>query len=124
MVELRDERHREKNKRDDQDKVGAMGRFGSKSSTDGDEPNGINFTSGSRGNHQRQDLNPINSKADIGKILSQLRDIEQSHLAYVGAHKKRLETRLNDAEEHERKFKSQVEAVEQQIRDLMESMQE
>lgn len=111
------------NQRNNQDRSTALGSTGSESSFTGNEQDRVNYASGSRGNYQRENLDQINSERNFGKILSQLREIEQSHLAYVGAHKKRLETRLNDAEEHERKFISQVEAVEQQILNLMESLE-
>jgi vacuolar-type H+-ATPase subunit I/STV1 len=118
----KDETGFRKDKRNDQNRSAAMESAGSESTLAGDEQDRANYSSGTRGNHQREDFDQPDPERNIGKILSQLREIEQSHLAYVGAHKKRLETRLNDAEEHERKFISQVEAVEQQIRDLMESL--
>lgn len=123
-MEGKNETGARKNQRDDQNRSRALGSFGSEGAAIGNEPDRAYHPGSSGGNYQRENLDQADPERNIGKILSQLREIEQSHLAYVGAHKKRLETRLNDAEEHERKFVSQVEAVEKQILDLMESLQQ
>lgn len=121
--EIKEKAGAREDKCNDQDRARALGSTGIESTFAGDEQNRTDNSSSPRRGDQREDINHPDSKENFGKILSQLREIEQSHLAYVGAHKKRLETRLNDAEEHERKFTSQVEAVEQQILSLMESLQ-
>lgn len=111
-------------KRDIMDGTRRLGCFGGYGQSSRDDQDTASHPNCQRRSDQGKDFDKPNPERNFGKILSQLREIEQSHLAYVGSHKKRLETRLNDAEEHERKFVSQVEAVEKQILDLMESLQQ
>ena len=54
-------------------------------------------------------------KANLGKILSQLRVLQRSHLAYVEAHEERLKSRLKAAEEHHNNIADQMNHLEQEI---------
>jgi len=54
-------------------------------------------------------------KANLGKILSQLRILQRSHLAYVEAHEERLKNRLKAAEQHHNDITEQMNELEQEI---------
>ncbi len=58
-------------------------------------------------------------KANLGKILSQLRVLQRSHLAYVEAHEERLKNRLKAAEEHHNNITGQMSQLEQEILALL-----
>lgn len=65
-----------------------------------------------RSNHNRRQTN-------FGKILSQLRELQQSHLAYVESHEERLRARLKAAEEHHDQVLNQMKLLEQEILSLL-----
>ncbi|ALF51859.1 hypothetical protein ACX27_01770 [Nostoc piscinale CENA21] len=52
---------------------------------------------------------------DPGKVLEAVRMIRDAHLSYVRAHKQRLKTRLDEAEENETDFIKSCDLVEQKI---------
>lgn len=54
-----------------------------------------------------------------GKILSQLRELREAHLAYVKAHEQRLEARLRESREHQDKVVDEMDRLEQEIIDLL-----
>lgn len=54
-------------------------------------------------------------KTVIGKILSQLRELREAHLAYVNAHSDRLRARLAEDDEHRSKIITDMDALEQQL---------
>jgi hypothetical protein len=54
-------------------------------------------------------------EASLGKILSQLRELQRSHLAYVEAHEERLQNRLKAAKEHHTTVMNQMNELEQEI---------
>ncbi|WP_445301923.1 hypothetical protein [Microcoleus sp. N9_A1] len=51
--------------------------------------------------------------------MSQLRVLQQSHLAYVEAHEERLKNRLKAAEEHHNNITDQMNQLEQEILALL-----
>lgn len=57
--------------------------------------------------------------SNFGKILSQLRELQRSHLAYVEAHEERLKARLKAANEHHDKVLNQMKLLEQEILELL-----
>lgn len=64
----------------------------------------------------RSSKNFVNGgEANLGKILSQLRELQRSHLAYVEAHEERLENRLKAAKEHHTTVINQMNELEQEI---------
>jgi len=64
----------------------------------------------------RSSENPLNGgETNLGKILSQLRELQRSHLAYVEAHEERLQNRLKAAQEHHNNVTEQMKQLEQEI---------
>ena len=64
----------------------------------------------------RSSKNFVNGgEASLGKILSQLRELQRSHLAYVEAHEERLQNRLKAAKEHHTTVINQMNELEQEI---------
>jgi hypothetical protein len=64
----------------------------------------------------RGSKNSVNGgEANLGKILSQLRELQRSHLAYVEAHEERLQNRLKAAKEHHSSVMNQMNELEQEI---------
>ncbi|WP_427159418.1 hypothetical protein ACQFX9_25865 [Aliinostoc sp. HNIBRCY26] len=57
---------------------------------------------------------------DPGKVLEAVRMIRNAHLSYVRAHKQRLKTRLDEAEENETDFMKACDLVEQKIQGFLE----
>ncbi len=57
---------------------------------------------------------------DPGKVLEAVRMIRDAHLSYVRAHKQRLKTRLDEAEENETDFIKSCDLVEQKIQDFID----
>lgn len=55
-----------------------------------------------------------------GKVLEAVRLIRETHLSYVRAHKQRLKTRLDEAEESEADFIKSCDLLEQKIQDYMD----
>lgn len=94
---------------------GGLGSAGGQSEGDGDEiANGA--TQGDRAGIHRDQKSSINrGKASFGKILSQLRELQRSHLAYVEAHEERLQSRLKAAQEHHNQVLDQMKLLEQEI---------
>lgn len=54
-------------------------------------------------------------EACLGKILSQLRELREAHLAYVNAHTDRLRVRLAEDEEHRSQIMTGLDELEQEI---------
>jgi hypothetical protein len=54
-------------------------------------------------------------KASLGKILSQLRELQRSHLAYIESHEERLQIRLKAAQEHHAQILDQMKLLEQEV---------
>ncbi|WP_292697322.1 MULTISPECIES: hypothetical protein [unclassified Nostoc] len=56
---------------------------------------------------------------DATKVLDSLRLIKQAHLAYVHAHRGRLEARLNENKENEADFLKACELLEKEVNNLI-----
>ena len=54
-------------------------------------------------------------KTSFGKMLSQLRELQRSHLAYVESHEERLQLRLKAAQEHHQNVMEQMKQLENEI---------
>ena len=50
---------------------------------------------------------------DLGKIISQVRELGKSHLAYVRSHKKRLQQRLEESNQYEEKVIELMASIEE-----------
>ncbi|WP_445304764.1 MULTISPECIES: hypothetical protein [unclassified Microcoleus] len=48
-------------------------------------------------------------------MLSQLRELQQSHLAYVESHEERLRVRLEAAQQHHQDVMEKMKKIEQEI---------
>ena len=62
--------------------------------------------------------------ADIGKMLRQLKQIRQAHLAYVEAHGQRLEARLKENREHYQKILEEIDDLEDELTKLLGQFEE
>jgi hypothetical protein len=92
-----------------------LGSVGGQSQSDGNEvKDGV--AQGDCTGIYRDEKSPVNrGKANFGKILSQLRELQRSHLAYVESHEERLQARLNAAKEHHTEILNQMKLLEQEI---------
>jgi len=90
---------------------------GSLSGTDEHQSQRIDRALGQRSGRKR-------GAADIGKMLRQLRQIRQTHLAYVEAHGQRLETRLKENREHHQKILGEMDRLEDELTKLIEQFKE
>lgn len=61
---------------------------------------------------------------NIGKMLRQLKQIRQAHLAYVEAHGQRLETRLKENREHHQKILEEINDLEDELTKLLGQFEE
>lgn len=59
----------------------------------------------------------------FGKILRQLREIREAHLAYVNAHTERLRARLTEDEEYRQKIAENMDRLEQEIMTQLDNSQ-
>lgn len=55
----------------------------------------------------------------IGGILRQLRNLQAAHLAYVKAHRERLESRLKENETHQDNIAREMQALEEVVSKLL-----
>lgn len=81
---------------------------GHSSTTDGSKPK-----RGDRENFKEDDTEQ--GAEPIGKILSQLRELREAHLAYVNAHSDRLKARLAEDDEHRSQIVEGMDSLEQEI---------
>ncbi len=108
------------NQCNDPDRAGVLGSPGWQGSVNGYEPNTASqrdcswLYSGPEGPENR-------GKRDIGKILGQLRELQQSHLAYVQSHEERLRARLKAAEEYQAQIIQQMGKLESDILKLLDT---
>jgi hypothetical protein len=61
----------------------------------------------------------VEGEVSPGKILESLNLIKEAHLAYVHAHRQRLEARLDENKESETEFIQACDLLEQQINNLI-----
>lgn len=110
---------KEDNKRNSKTGTGGLGstREQSKSNGDGFE-NRIDPRNCARV-HRDSESSITTGKTSFGKMLSQLRELQRSHLAYVESHEERLQTRLKAAQEHHKSVMDQMKQLEQEILDLL-----
>lgn len=96
-----------------------LGSAGGQSEGDGDDiPDGI-APADSEGVHRNPESFNYQGTPNFGKILSQLRQLQQSHLAYVEGHEERLRARLKAAQDHHDQVLNQMKTLEQEIINLL-----
>ncbi|MEG4070922.1 hypothetical protein QUA42_26955 [Microcoleus sp. Pol11C2] len=96
-----------------------LGSAGRQSERDGDDiPNGITQTDSERV-HRNQEGSNNSGAPHFGKILSQLRQLQRSHLAYVESHEERLRARLKAAQDHHGQVLDQMRNLELEILSLL-----
>lgn len=54
-------------------------------------------------------------ETNLGKVLSQLRELQHSHLVYVQSHEERLRLRLEAAQQHHQDILKKMKELEQEI---------
>ncbi|WP_293205076.1 MULTISPECIES: hypothetical protein [unclassified Microcoleus] len=95
--------------------AGRLASTGGQSKSDGDGiQDGIDSTD-CTGVHRDSKGFVNEGKASFGKMLSQLRELQRSHLAYVESHEERLQLRLKAAQEHHQNVTDQMRQLEQEI---------
>jgi hypothetical protein len=99
-----------------EDAAGRLGSAATESSFTGNDENSASDLHSSWGNI---DEPFTDEEADIGGILSQLRELQAAHLAYVKAHEERLERRLQENQKHQRKILNDMQKLEERIQRLM-----
>lgn len=109
------------NQRNGGDRSFGVGSPQGKSFRDGYESNTTPEGDSERGYRLAEEIDPTYGvgEGDIGGIISQLRDLQQAHLAYVDAHEERLRKRLAESQEHRRKVAENMERLEQQAMRLL-----
>lgn len=95
--------------------TGGLGSAGRQSESDGDGFEDRVDSSNRSGIYRNQESPNNGGKASFGKMLSQLRELQRSHLAYVESHEERLRLRLEAAQEHHQYVLSQMQQLEQEI---------
>jgi hypothetical protein len=108
-------------KRDNPDRARVLGSSGQQSAVNGHEPNSVPEGDCSWV-HREPESDNDSRKRNFGKILGQLRELQQSHLAYVQAHEDRLRTRLKVAEEHHGQVTQQMAKLESEILKLLDNL--
>jgi hypothetical protein len=110
---------KENSKRNGSARPGGLGSTGRQGESDGD---GIEnrVDSGDLPGLHRDSKSPITTgKAGFGKMLSQLRELQHSHLAYIESHEERLQLRLKAAQEHHQSVTEKMKQLEQEILNLL-----
>lgn len=95
--------------------TGGLGSVGRQSESAGDGFEDRINTPDCPGIHPDKESPNNGGKASFGKMLSQLRELQRSHLAYVESHEERLRLRLEAAQEHHQYVLSQMQQLEQEI---------
>jgi hypothetical protein len=106
---------KEDNKRDGSLRARGLGSAGRESESDG---NGIEDRvdpGDCSGIYRNQKSLNNGGKASFGKMLSQLRELQRSHLTYVESHEERLRVRLEAAQQHHQNVMEQMKQLEQEI---------
>ncbi len=104
--------------RDDSDRKGTLGCFRAQSEFDGAESHSANNADGARPDRGRADTFR-RAEGNIGKIVGQLRELQQTHLAYVEAHEARLQQRLEQARRHHQQVLGKMQDMEAAIQELL-----
>ena len=106
---------KEDNKRHNSLGRGGLGSTGGQSESNGDEIEDRIVQGNCAGLHRDPQSSIDRGKGSFGKILSQLRELQNSHLAYVESHEERLQVRLKAAQDHHRSVMEQMKQLEQEI---------
>lgn len=113
------EREEDNSQCDGSIRPGGLGSAGRESTFDGDViSNGI-VEADSQGIYRNQESFNYPGTPNFGKILSQLRELQASHLAYVEGHEERLRARLKAAQDHHNQVLGQMRSLEQEILNLL-----
>lgn len=102
---------------DDQDKQEAVGQIQSGSQRPGENSYQINHGH-SGGNTPSCASDTI--RANLGGILSRVKELQDEHLAYVKSHEDRLETRLSENRRHQNRILEKMKQLEAEIESLIE----
>jgi hypothetical protein len=106
------------NQRDTADESRRLGIIAEHSRSDWNDAN-ENVDSPSEG--QLATTDEFTREAIIGGILRQLRQLQETHLAYIEAHGERLEARLADNRKHKQQVIRNMEELEKEIHKLLET---
>jgi hypothetical protein len=74
-----------------------------------------------RGNTSRRNAFIYEGSDAIGKILKRLEVLEEAFNCYVGSHRQRLETRLDENKEFSNHFQKEMQQIKQEIYNLAQS---
>lgn len=100
-----------------------LGSLTTQSTSFGNNKNSV-FDTNSTWRDTARESNTTRRKTIAGKILRQLRDIQQAHLAYVKADEKRLESRLKENQKHQTKIAEEMQSLEEAILQLLQEESE
>ncbi|MEG4323647.1 MULTISPECIES: hypothetical protein [unclassified Microcoleus] len=103
------------NQRHSSPRRGGLGGAGRQSESDGNEITNRSSEGDCTGIYRDSKGSVNRGEASFGKILSQVRELQHSHLAYVEAHEERLQARLKAAKEHHDQVLDQMKLLEQEI---------
>jgi len=106
--------------RNDQIGTPRLGSFGGNSSELGHEESNSTFCGHSPWSNSIAENLAQRRQDIIGKILCQLKELQEIHLAYVRAHRQRLELRLEENKDHEAKIVDRVTQLEAIISGLLQ----
>jgi hypothetical protein len=98
---------------------GGLGSAGGQGESNGNGIENRTAETDSKGVYRNQEGSHNAGKANFGKILSQLRQLQRSHLAYVESHEERLRARLKAAQDHHNQVLDQMKLLEQEILSLL-----
>lgn len=109
--------------RNDPTRARSVGSFRAEGEIFGNEQNTAN-NSYSSGTDRRGEGSLKQPETNIGKIISQLRDLQTSHLAYVEAHEQRLAQRLEQARRHHQQVLAKMQDMESAIQELIAELED
>ena len=112
-------RKTENNQCDSQNGTSRLESFTSQSKSTGNDKNSV-FDANSTCRDSVRKNDARSRKRIAGKILRQLRELQQAHLAYVKAHEKHLEVRLKENQKHQRKIAEDMQKLENVILQLLQ----
>ncbi len=110
---------KENSKRNGSARPRRLGRTGGQGESDGDGIENRVDSGDIPGLHRDSESSITTGKTGFGKMLSQLRELQRSHLAYVESHEERLQLRLKAAQEHHQRVMEQMKVLEQEILNLL-----
>jgi len=94
---------------------GGLGSTARESESDGDGVEDRADPGNCPGIHRNSESPDNRGKTSFGKMLSQLRELQRSHLAYVESHEERLRLRLEAAQQHHQHVMIQMQQLEEEI---------